>query len=136
MITTIQLYGKPVRVELSTAAERALSKRTSPLFAEIQLIFGCMIAKRVWFRDEAAENAVPVNPKLNVWFRPARYQKACSFDDIDNGAEASDYPVVGDRHRFVPDVLFIDYRAGKWIGDFTYSMDVFRAQHPFLDLPN
>jgi hypothetical protein len=43
---------------------------------------------------------------------------------------------VGDRRRFVPDVLFIDYRAGKWIGDFTYSMDVFRAQHPFLDLPN
>lgn len=136
MNTTIQLYGKPVRVELSAAAERALSKRTSPLFAEIQLIFGCMIAKRVWFRDEAVENAVPVNPKLNVWFRPARYQKACSFDDIDNGAEASDYPVVGDRRRFVPDVLFIDYRAGKWIGDFTYSMDVFRAQQAFRDLPN
>ena len=136
MIVTIQLYGKPVRVELSVAAESALAKRHHPLFAEVQLIFGCMIAKRVWFRDEAVENAVPVNSKLNVWFRPARYAKACSFDDIDNGAEASDYPVVGDRRRFVPDVLFIDYRAGKWIGDFTYSMDVFRAQHPFLDLPN
>lgn len=136
MIVTIQLHGKPVRVELSAAAERALAQRTNPLFVEVQLIFGCMIAKRVWFRDEPVTNAVPVNSKLNVWFRPARYQKACSFDDIDNGAEASDYPVVGDRRRFVPDLLFIDYRAGKFVGDFTYSMDVFRAQHPFLDLPN
>ena len=135
MITTIQLHGKPVRVELSAAAERALSNRASPLFAEVQLIFGCMIAKRVWFRDEAVENAVPVNSKLNVWFHPARYAKACSFDDIDNGAEASDYPVVGDRGRFVPDLLSIDYRGGKFVGDFTYSMDVFRVQQPFLDLP-
>jgi hypothetical protein len=136
MIITIQLHGKPVRVELSAAAERALAKRTNPLFAEVQLIFGCMIAKRVWFRDEPVENAVPVNSKLKVWFRPARYAKACSFDDIDNGAEASDYPVVGDRGRFVPDLLSIDHRGGKWIGDFTYSMNVFRAEQRFRDLPN
>ena len=136
MIVTIQLHGKPVRVELSAAAERALSKRANPLFAEVQLIFGCMIAKRVWFRDEAVENAVSVNSKLNVWFRPARYAKACSFDDIDNGAGASDYPVAGDRGRFVPDLLSIDYRGGKFTGDFTYSMDEFRAQQAFRDLPN
>jgi hypothetical protein len=136
MVVTIQLHGKTVRVELSAAAERALSNRASPLFAEVQLIFGCMIAKRVWFRDEPVENAVPVNSKLNVWFRPARYAKACSFDDIDNGAEASDYPVAGDRGRFVPDLLSIDYRGGKFVGDFTYSMDVFRAQQAFRDLPN
>jgi hypothetical protein len=135
MNVTIQLHGKPVRVELSASAERALAKRRIPLFAEVQLIFGCMIAKRVWFRDEAVENAVPVNSKLNVWFRPARYAKACSFDDIDNGAAASDYPVVGDRGRFVPDLLSIDYRAGKWIGDFTYSMDVFREQNMALESP-
>jgi hypothetical protein len=134
MITIIQLYGKPMRVELSAAAESALAKRISPLFAEVQLIFGCMIAKRVWFRDEPVENTVPVNSKLCVWFRPARYAKACSFDDIDNGAEASDYPVVGDRRRFVPDLLSIDYRAGKWVGDFTYSMDVYREQNPLFDV--
>lgn len=136
MIATIQLHDKPVRVELSAAAERALATRTNPLYAEVQLIFGCMIAKRVWFRDEPVENAVPVNSKLNVWFRPARYAKACSFDDIDNGAEASDYPVVGDRGRFVPDLLSIDYRGGKWSGDFTYSTELFRAQQSFRDLPN
>ncbi len=126
MNTTITLHGKPVRVELSTPAERALSRRSTPLFAEVQLIFGCMIAKRVWFREEAVDGAVPVTPQLNVWFRPARYAKACSFDAIDNGAEASDYPLVAERRRFVPDLLRIDYRAGKWVGDFTYT----RAARP------
>jgi hypothetical protein len=132
---TVHLYGKPVRVELSVAAERALAKRTAPLYAEVQLIFGCMVAKRVWFHDEANKDAVPVTPKLRLWFRPARYEKACSFDDIDNGAVASDYPMVAARRRFVPDMVHIDYRAGKWVGDFTYSMDVFRAQNTVLEPP-
>ena len=136
MNTTIQLYGKPVRVELTAAAERALAKRAEPLYTEVQLIFGCMVAKRVWFRDEANENAVPVTPKLSVWFRPARYERACSFDDIDGGAVASDFPMAVDRKRFVPDVVHIDYRAGKWVGDFTYSMDVYRTQNTALESPN
>ena len=133
MNTTIQLYGKPVRVELSAAAERALAQRNVPLCAEVQLIFGCMIAKRVWFSDETVKGAVPVIPMLSVWFRPARYEKACSFDDIDGGAVASDFPMAVDRKGFVPDVVRIDYRAGKWVGDFTYSMNVFRTQIAALE---
>ena len=133
MNATIQLYGKPVRVELTAAAERALAKRAEPLYTEVQLIFGCMVAKRVWFSDEANKDAVPVNPKLSVWFRPARYEKACSFDEIDSGAVASDYPMVAERKSFVPDVVRIDYRAGKFVGDFTYSMDIFRAQNTALE---
>jgi hypothetical protein len=128
MNTTIQLHGKCVEVELSAAAERALLRREAPLYAEVQLIFGCMIAKRVWFRDEPMQEAVAVTPKLRVWFRPARYQKTCSLDDIDGGAEASDYPMTADRRRFVPDALRIDYRRGKWLGEFTYSMDVYRSR--------
>lgn len=135
MIATIYLYDKAMRVECTVAAERTLARRATPLFAEVQLIFGCMVAKRVWFREEANAAAVCVTPKLHVWFRPARYEKACSFDDIDNGAVASDYPMKSDRKNFVPDVLFIDYRAGKWIGDFTYLMNVFRERQEKLKIP-
>lgn len=135
MNTTIQLYGKPVRVELTAAAERALEKRAEPLYTEVQLIFGCMVAKRVWFRDEANKDAVPVTPKLSMWFRPARYEKACSFDEIDGGAVASDFPMAVDRKGFVPDVVHIDYRDGKFVGDFTYSIDVFRVQNAVLEPP-
>jgi hypothetical protein len=133
MIATIQLYEKSVRVELSASAERALERRTQPLYAEVQLIFGCMVAKRVWFRDEAVKGAVAVTPKLSLWFRPARYEKACSFDEIDGGAVASDFPMAVDRKGFVPDVVRIDFRAGKWVGEFTYSMDVFRVQNVALE---
>ena len=133
MYITIYLHGKAVRVELSATAKRALEQRNAPLCAEVQLIFGCMIAKRVWFRDETVKEAVPVIPELSVWFRPARYEKACSFDDIDGGAVASDFPMSVDRKHFVPDALHIDYRAGKWVGDFTYSIDAFRAQNAVLD---
>lgn len=132
MDATIYLYGKPVRVELSSRAERALAKRTSPLFAEVQLIFGCMVAKRVWFREEENKDAVPVTPRLCVWFRPVRYARSCSFDEIDSGAEASDYPMAVNRKSFVPDVVRIDNRAGKWVGDFTYSLDVLHAQNALL----
>lgn len=131
--TTIHLHEKAVCVELSAAAERALAQRSAPLYAEVQLIFGCMVAKRVWFRDETVEGAVPVVPNLSVWFRPARYAKSCSFDDIDAGAVASDFPMTADRKRFVPDALRIDYRAGRWVGDFTYSLDIFRARKAALD---
>lgn len=128
MNTTINLHGKPVRVELSGAAERALARRTVPLFAEVQLIFGCLIAKRVWFRDEANKEAVVVTPTLSVWFRPVRYDKSCGFGEIDNGAVASDYPLAVERRCFVPDVVCIDHRAGKWLGDFTYSTDAPHAK--------
>lgn len=128
--TTIVLHGKNVGVEISNSAQRALAKRSTPLFAEVQLIFGCMIAKRVWFGDDVVQAAVPVTENLRIWFRPARYEKSCSFADIDSGARASDYPMVADRKRFVPDRLSIDFHAGKWVGDFTYSADLNRAQNP------
>lgn len=127
--TIIVLHGKRVSVELGDDAERELAKRDAPLFAEVQLIFGCMIAKRVWFRDEPTNGAVPVTENLRIWFRPARYNKACSFADIDNGAEASDYPMVAERKLFVPDRVHIDFNAGKWCGDFTYSTELNRAQN-------
>lgn len=133
MTLTIYLHGKAVRVGLSAAADRALAQRGAPLYAEVQLIFGCMIVKRVWFRDEPVKGAVPVVPNLNVWFHPARYQKSCSFDDIDNGAVASDFPMVADLKRFVPDALRIDYRGGKWVGDFTWSVDSCRARNAEFD---
>jgi hypothetical protein len=123
MTLTIYLHGKAVRVELSAAAEGALAQRDAPLYAEVQLIFGCMIAKRMWFREEPVKGAVAVVPNLSVWFRPARYEKSCSFDDIDSGAVASDFPMVADQTRFVPDALRVDYRGGKWLGDFTWSVD-------------
>jgi len=101
-----------VRVELTAAAERALAQRKRRPVCEVHLIFGCMIAQRVWFSANRYRT-ISVTPKLSLWFRPARYEKACSFDEIDSGAVASDFPMAVDRKSFVPDVVHIDYRAWK-----------------------
>jgi hypothetical protein len=133
MEKSVQLYGKTTAVRLTASAERALERRKTPLYAEVQLIFGCMIAKRVWFREEPVDNAAEVTSMLKIWFRPARYAKTCSFDEIDDGAEASDYPMVADPKGFVPDLVTIDYQGGKWKGDFTWSLEARRAAQPVSD---
>jgi hypothetical protein len=129
MTLTANLDGKPVAVELSTAAARALARRTRPLMAEIHLIFGCMVAKRVWFTEKLRPDAVPVAQGLSFCFRPVRYERSCRIEGIDKGEASPDYPVVGPRRRFVPDIVFIDYRAGEWVGDFTYDRDAAARLH-------
>ena len=121
MTQHITLYGKSVQIELSPAARRALRERATPLLAEIHLIFGCMIVKRVRFKEIIASVAVPVTDKLFVNFRPVRYQKSCRLADIDADENPDDFPLAVERRCFVPDRLSIDFRKGAWVGDFTYD---------------
>lgn len=121
MIISANLDGKPVAIQLSRRAAHALARRARPLSAEIHLIFGCMVAKRVWFTEQPRQDAVPVVDGLSVCFRPVHYEKSCRIKGVDKGAVSPDYPVVGPRHRFVPDIVAIDYRAGEWVGNFTYD---------------
>lgn len=118
---TIRLHDKSVRVEISPRALSALAQRDKPLVAEVHLIFGCMIAKRVWFKEDTALDSVPVTDGLSMLFKPVGYQKTCRFADIDNGAIPFDYPMVAEKRKFVPDWVGIDFRAGKWVGEFTYT---------------
>ena len=118
---TIRLHNKSVRVEISPRALSALAQREKPLVAEVHLIFGCMIAKRVWFKEDTVLDSVPVTSGLSMLFKPVGYQKTCRFADIDNGAIPFDYPMVAEKRKFVPDWVGIDFRTGKWVGEFTYT---------------
>lgn len=124
METIIQLHSRPVRVRLSRAATDTLENLSGPVQAEINLIFGCMPAKRVWFKNEVSPDAVPISDNLHVYYRCVRYAKTCSFTDIDNGAEATDYPLVADKKHFVPDWLDIDFHKGEWRGTFGFSREL------------
>ena len=121
----IHLHDKSVRVELSARALSALNKRDKPLLVEVHLIFGCMIAKRVWFKEDASTDSVPVTAGLCMLFKPVGYQKTCRFADIDNGAIPFDYPMVAEKRKFVPDRVSIDFCSEKWVGDFTYTATPF-----------
>ena len=124
MTQHITLYGKPIAIELSPAAQRALQERVAPLLAEIHLIFGCMIVKRVRFKEIVTSVAVSATDKLFVDFRPVRYQKSCRLADIDADENPEDFPLVAERRCFVPDRLGIDFSKGGWIGDFTYDRPI------------
>ncbi|GMR21594.1 MAG: hypothetical protein BMS9Abin36_2196 [Gammaproteobacteria bacterium] len=124
METIIHLHNRPVRVKVSKKARLAENSIGGPLLAEINLIFGCMLAKRVWFKDDVPKKAVQITDKLYTIFHTVRYAKTCSFDAIDNGAEASDYPLVADIKHFVPDWLDIDFHRGEWRGTFGFSREL------------
>ena len=124
------LFGREVQVELSRRAEKALRAREKPLVAVVHLIFGCMLAKRVWFRDEVDDDVVPVTDKLGMTFNAVRYA-VCSLKLIDGGAEPEDFPLALEKGRFVPDKVFIDYRKHEFSGDFSYTAS---REHVQVDL--
>ncbi|NOX10126.1 MAG: hypothetical protein GXP22_11715 [Gammaproteobacteria bacterium] len=118
---SICLYDKQIVIEISQKAERALSARSQPIIAEINLIFGCLVLKRIWFREQVDLQTVPVTTGLMVCFNVVRYAKTCRISDIDDGAESEDFPIARDKKSFVPDKVFIDYKKGKFSGSYTYN---------------
>ena len=126
----IQLHGKTVNVHISKAAKKAVDSAPKPLVAEIHLIFGCMVAKRVWIKEQIDHDVVPVIAKLSVRFKTVTYAKTCSFDEIDKGAEHSDFPLVAEKRAFIPTWVSIDYRGGKWFGTFGYLTKLSKAVIP------
>lgn len=125
MYKILNLHGRNVRAELTKSAQRAVDGLKQPLVAEIHLILGCMVVKRVWFEERADADAMSISGNLRARFRVVRYAKNCRISHIDSGAEKpTDFPLVADKKSFVPHWLRIDFRSGKWIGEFGYDRDV------------
>ena len=119
MNKTITIDGKPVKVQLSQAAKRALQRRTTQLVAEMELLFSCLIAKQVNFREiDTATTGVPVTGNLAIIFRAIMTQ-SCDICGT-NTFKTETFPVANSE-RYVPHWLEIDYRAGQWQGEFGYS---------------
>ncbi len=121
MRSKIEIHGKPVSVEWSEAADAALSRRSTPLLAEMELYFSCLIRKAVRFGDDVHGTAfVPAGLHLQVGFRPVQTRN-CRISELPQGAAAplDDLPIVRPG-RFVPNWLRIDYRGGQWRGEFGF----------------
>ena len=120
MNTTVTIEGKAVNVETSRAADLALRERKQPLLAEMELYFSCLIRKQVRFR-EAGENIneVSAGEQLAVRFRPVMTAK-CDANYEGDAPPLTDFPIVKPT-AYVPNWLRIDFRHGKWIGEFGYN---------------
>lgn len=125
MYKIINLHGKNVRVELTRTAQRALGNLTAPLVAEIHLIFGCMVVKRVWFKSITQAESVTISGNLFASFCTVRYAKHCRISHIDSGEEdPTEFPIVPDKKVFVPHWLRVDYKSNKWVGTYGYDRAV------------
>lgn len=120
----IKVLGKPVRIHITRAALRALSRHGHPVIAEMELYFSCLIRKQVLFSEftgpaAPSEDCTRVLPGLYASFR-AVTTKHCRIADTDGKPPVEAMPIREPR-RFVPDWLRIDFRRGKWKGEYGFS---------------
>lgn len=119
MSYSVNISGKTVNVNLTQSARQALSNAAGPIQVEMELYFSCLIRKRVLFRDGGMElPGVPVADNLYVQFRPVMTRQ-CGKDYDGDEPPLADFPIE-DATPFVPRWLKIDYRRGKWLGEFGY----------------
>ena len=120
MQTTVEILGKKVRVEWSPSAHKQMQQLAEPLLVEMELYFSCLIRKAVRFGSEAqSKHYVDAAPKLKVGFRPVM-TKVCRVSDHEGAPPVEDFPIVKPE-AFVPKRLAIDYRKGRWAGEFFCS---------------
>lgn len=120
MVTDITIANKPLKLHLSQSAQQALASRSSPLFAEMELYFSCLIRFKVRFYEQASHGeGVPVSDKLIVNFRPVMTE-TCGKDYEGDEPPVTDFPIVK-PDAFVPKWLRIDFEHGQWHGEFGLS---------------
>ena len=113
MNTVMQLYGRPVRVELSKAATRTCARFTSPLYVEMELHFGCLVTRHTHFRDAATgTSAAQLDTHLYLDFR-ATATGACNSGRKGSDPVRAAEPVANIR-PYVPGWCRIDYAGSQW----------------------
>ena len=114
------LEGKDLHILLSAAAQRALAMRTTPLIAEMEIYFSCLIRLRVrFYEDDILSTATPVTEQLSIRFRPV-VSTCCDLHEVKGKPPLVDLPIVK-RTAFMPHWLRLDYRKGQWMGEFDYK---------------
>lgn len=116
-IKTVMLRDKPLEVEWTKRAQLALSRRDKPLVIEMQLLFSCVVKKRVIFHDSYDLDTVSVNDEITIAFRAV---ESTSCDPIEF---ANNYPVKQELEstaalKMRPKHLLVDCVRSKWVGEY------------------
>lgn len=117
-MASVILSDRNLEIRISPAAERALAARATPLLAEMELLFSCLIRKRVRFSERVADDAIQACEGLAVRFRPVM-TRVCAVSDVGGAPPLEDFPIA-DPRPYVPRWLSIDFRQGAWRGEFGY----------------
>ncbi len=112
---------KAPELRLTAAASHELRLRQQGLLVELELLFSCLVRKRVLFPDQAARGYAldSTNPKLVLHFHPI-VSHQCRLDELRGEQPKDDLPLAK-PDAFVPRWVSLDYREGRWSGDFGYA---------------
>lgn len=114
---TVWINDRPVQVEWTRAAARALAARTTPLVVELELYYSCLVKKFVHFHDAAPDRAtVWADPRLQLFFR-AVTSTACSMEKANELGRQPEIEITTEAVRKIaPKTVHIDHVAGQWRG--------------------
>lgn len=119
-----QLFGRPIRVQLTSRAMDAAAALQGPLTIEVELYFSCMIRKAVRFRHAAPDRTLQPGShsslleNLTLQFRPVTTQH-CRLEAGAGAPPLETMPVTRPQ-AFVPRWISIDFHHGDWLGEFGY----------------
>jgi len=114
---TVTVRQHPLEVEWTQRAQRALDQRDTPLLVEMQLYFSCVVKKRVLFHDSAGSEAIPVNDKMTILFHPVESESCDPVEFAQSFPVKQQFGSAG-AMKMRPKHLRVDFRGGKWIGEF------------------
>ena len=123
----VELFGRRVLVDLTRAAARARDRLTAPLQAQMELYFSCLVRTRLLFSPLEAppdhrDDLVPLGDHLYLGFRPVATEH-CQIADLGDAAPPLETMPVKHPAKFVPHWVRIDYRKGRWLGEFGFTHD-------------
>jgi hypothetical protein len=108
-----------IKLITTKAAERNLLQLDRPLDVQLELLFSCVIRKRVLFRIPEGIVTYPMangDERVNICFRPVM-TKVCLVSDVEDVPDMEDFPIQR-INAFMPRWLQLDFRKGEWRGDF------------------
>jgi len=118
LMGSIDIRGKRMAIMYSRRAEKALSQRSHPLIAELQLYFTCVVQKRVNFHEKSELETITASPQLEIAYHTVQ-SDACEPVEF-----AKKHPVKKELNSrgaqsMRPSLFKIDYKQGQWTGDFS-----------------
>jgi len=116
---TARIEGREIDVRWTRRAERVLQASPQPLIVELQLYFSCVIKKRVVFHPQADFVTTRVTDRLEIAFRPIA-SRACDPREFALHYPAGKDLSAGPAARMIPRRVEIDFRNGRWQGQFEY----------------
>lgn len=114
---SVTLRNHPLKVEWTQRAESELVGRGRPLVIEMQLYFSCVIKKRVLFHDSYEKNTIPVSDHIVIDFRPVESESCDPWEFAKNFPVKQEFKTMA-AVKMHPKSLLVDYKSGKWIGEF------------------